>query len=141
MFRECVPENRERSANYPATTQVILSLIKCLGSGWVLGATPKRAPILTLNGHATERPARFGQGMGWFAQKPNSRVGPGSRAMVWLSLTCIQNWRLPALHYAVRPSIPTASWQAFAAGKSSSNAATAKVHVLVLQPVDHGVDD
>ena len=103
MFRECVPENRERSANYPATTQVILSLIKCLGSGWVLGATPKRAPILTLNGHASERPARFGQGMGWFAQKPNSRVGPGSRAMVWLSLTCIQNWRLAALHYAVRP--------------------------------------
>ena len=61
--------------------------------------------------------------------------------MVWLSLTWIQNWRLPALHYAVRPKIPTVSWQVFAAGKSSSNAATATVPVLVLQPVDHGVDD
>ena len=67
------------------------------------GVTPKRAPILTLNGEAFERPARFGQGMGWLAQKPSFRGGPDLREMLRLSLSCIQDWRLRALHYAVGP--------------------------------------
>ena len=67
------------------------------------GVTPERAPIPSLNGRAFERPARFGPGMAWLAQRRNSRVGPGLLTMVKLSLRCLQGWRLPALHYAVGP--------------------------------------
>ena len=49
----------------------------CL-SGW---CTP------TGNGRALERPARFGHGMGWLAQKPSFYGGPGLLTMVKLSPT------------------------------------------------------
>ena len=67
------------------------------------GVTPERAPIPAVNGRAFERPARFGQGMGWLAQKRYSRVGPGLLTIMRLVLRSIQGWRLRALRHAVRP--------------------------------------
>ena len=64
------------------------------------GVTPKRVPIPSLNGRAFERPARFGRGMGWLAQKPGFRVGPGRGRWCGV-LRSIQGWRLAALRYAV----------------------------------------
>ena len=62
------------------------------------GFTPERAPIPSLNGRAFGWRARLGQGIGWLAQNPRSRGGPGPRAMVWLSPGCIQG----CLPYACR---------------------------------------
>ena len=62
------------------------------------GFTPERAPIPSLNGRAFGWRARLGQGIGWLAQNPRSRGGPGPRAMVWLSPGCIQG----CLTYACR---------------------------------------
>ena len=67
------------------------------------GLTPERAPIPVLNGRASGRRDHYGQAMGWLARERSSRVGPGPRAMVGLSMRRIQGWRLPALRYAVRP--------------------------------------
>ena len=41
MFRERVPENCERSADYPVNARSIWSLSKRLGSGWALGGHPE----------------------------------------------------------------------------------------------------
>ena len=49
------------------------------------GVTPKRAPIPTLNGRASER--------------------PGPQAVVKHFLRCIQVWLLPALRYGLAPYI------------------------------------
>ena len=65
------------------------------------GSPRKRALIPAVNGRAFEGPARFGQRMGWLAQKPGSRGGPDPRAMVWLSLRVYSG--PAALRYAVRP--------------------------------------
>ena len=86
------------------------------------GGTPKRAPILTRNGRAFGRSARFGQGIGWLARKLSSRVPPCLRVMVRLSLTCIQT--ADVTPWSCTPSIPTASWQASSDGKSSPSRKT-----------------
>ena len=103
----------------------------CQEGRW--GVTPKRAPFPAA--------ARFGQGMGWLAQERNSPVRPGPWAMVWLSLRCIQDWDCRLYAMPCAPSGPTAIWQVSATGKSSPDEETGKVPVLVVQPVDHGVDD
>ena len=103
------------------------------------GVTSKGAPILTRNGRAFGRSARFGQGVGWLARKPSSRVVPGPRTMAKLLLRGIQGRRPCTMARA--PGIPAANWQAFSDGRSSPDAQTAEIPVLFVQSLDLGIDD
>ena len=86
-----------RIAKGPRTTRLMLGASCPSANVWRRygrsGFTPKRAPIPALNGRAFGWRARLGQGIGWLAQNPRSRGGPGPRAMVWLSPGCIQDCR------------------------------------------------
>ena len=72
---------------HPDNGRSILSRTQCSGSGWALGCHPETNAIPTRNERAYGRPLRFGQGMGWLAQKPSFCVGPGLLTTVKLSPT------------------------------------------------------
>ena len=64
VFRERVPENRERSANYPVNARSIFSFSKRLGSGWALGGHPETSAQPGADWTRFHSANHFGQGMG-----------------------------------------------------------------------------
>ena len=122
LFRERIPEDRARLGTTRRTPGASCPAPDIRGRDGRSGGTPKRAPILTRNGRAFGRSARFGQGIGWLARRLSSRVPPCLRVMVRLSLTCIQT--ADVTPWSCTPSIPTASWQASSDGKSSPSRKT-----------------
>ena len=122
VFQEGTPEDRARLGTTWRTPGASCPAPNVRGRDGRSGVTPKREPILTRNGCALERPAHFGQGIGWLARKLSSRVPPCLRVIVRLSLTCIQT--ADVTPWSCTPSIPTASWQASSDGKSSPSRKT-----------------
>ena len=80
-FRESVPENRVRSANYPVNARSIASLCNRFGSGWALGGHPE----------ASAHPDAD-----WTRVRA---TGPASGGEAFPE--CIQVWLLPALRYGL----------------------------------------